>query len=84
VLKIANVVSTVFLKQKEIVSLCWMNKYEVSVSGSSNEDNVILQKDSKAASSETATMEALTDDAAQHELIHAGPRTSKRQRNPQQ
>ena len=47
---------------------------------SSNEDNVILQEDSKAASSETATVEALTDDAAQGEPIRVGPRTSKRQK----
>ena len=46
-LKIANVVTKIFLKQEEIISLCWKNEYEVSVSDSSNEDTTILQ-DSKA------------------------------------
>jgi len=49
--------------------LCWKNEYEVSVSDSSNED-IILQEDSKAASSVTANVEALTEDAAQDELIY--------------
>ena len=40
-LKIANVVTKIFLKQEEIISLRWKNEYEVSVSDSSNEDNVI-------------------------------------------
>jgi hypothetical protein len=81
-LKIANVVTKIFLKQKEIISLCWKNEYEVSVSDSSNEDNIILQDDSKAAPSVTANMEASTDDAAQDEPIYNGPRTSKRQKKP--
>jgi len=45
-LKIVNVVTKIFLKQEEIISLCWKNEYEVSVSDSSNEDNIILQEDS--------------------------------------
>jgi hypothetical protein len=47
-LKIANVVTKIFLKQEEIISLRWKNEYEDSVSDSSNEDNT-LQEDSKAA-----------------------------------
>jgi hypothetical protein len=80
--KIANVVTKIFLKQEEIISLCWKNEYEVSVSDSSNEDNIILQEDSKAAPSVTANVEALTDDANQDEPIYKGTRTSKRQKKP--
>jgi hypothetical protein len=69
-LKIANVVIKIFLNQEEIISLCLKNEYEVSVCDSSNEDNIILQEDSKAAPSVTANVEALTDDAAQDELIY--------------
>jgi len=47
-LKIANVVTKIFLKQEEIISLHWKNEYEDSVSDSSNEGNT-LQEDSKAA-----------------------------------
>jgi uncharacterized membrane protein YheB (UPF0754 family) len=79
-LKIANVVIKIFLKQKEIISLRWKNEYEDGVSDSSNED--MLQKDSKAAPSVTANVEALTNDAAKDELIHKEPRTSKRQKKP--
>jgi len=58
-LKIANVVTKIFLKQEEIISLCSRkNEYEVRVSDSSNEDNAILQEDSKAAPSEAANVEA--------------------------
>ena len=60
--------------------MCWKDKYEVSVSDSSNEDNIILQEDSKAAPSVTANVKALTDDAAQDEPIYKGPRTSIRQK----
>jgi hypothetical protein len=81
-LKIANVVTKIFRKQEEIISLCLQNEHEVSVSDSSNEDNIILQEDSKAAPSVTANMEALTADAAQDEPIYKGPRTSKRQKKP--
>ena len=58
----------------------WKNEYEVSVSDNSNEDNIILQEDSKAATSVTANVEALTNDAAQDEPIYKEPRTSKRQK----
>jgi hypothetical protein len=80
-LKIANVVTKIFLKQEEIISLRWKNEYEDSVSDSSNEDN-ILQEDSKTAPSVTANVEALTNDAAKDELIYKEPRTSKRQKKP--
>ena len=81
-LKIANLVTKIFLKEEEIFSFCWKNKYEVSLSDSSNEDIIILQEDSKTSPSVSANMEALTDDAAQDELIYKGPRTSKRQKKP--
>jgi len=45
-LKMANVVTNIFLKQEEIISLCWKKEYEDSVSDSSNKDNIILQEDS--------------------------------------
>jgi hypothetical protein len=80
-LKIANVVTKIFLKQEEIISLHWKNEYEDSVSDSSNEDN-ILQGNSKAAPSVTANVEALTNDAAKDEPIYREPRTSKRQKKP--
>jgi len=35
-LKMANVVTKTFLKQEEIISLCWKNEYEVSLSDSSS------------------------------------------------
>jgi hypothetical protein len=41
----------IFLKQVEIISLYWKNEYEISVSDGSNENNIILQEDSKAAPS---------------------------------
>jgi hypothetical protein len=63
-LETANAVTKIFLKQEEIISLCRKNEYEVTVSDSSNEDNIILPEDSKAAPSLTANVEALTDDAA--------------------
>jgi len=74
-LKIANVVTKIFLTQVEIISLFWKNENEVSVSDSLNEDNIILQEDPKAATVETANVEALTVDTAQDE-----PRISKRQK----
>jgi uncharacterized membrane protein YheB (UPF0754 family) len=77
-LKIANVVTKIFLKKEEIISLHWKNEYEESVSDSSNED--MLQEDSKAAPSVTTNVKALTNDAAKDELIHKEPRTSKRQK----
>ena len=80
--KIATVVTKIFLEQEETISLYWKNEYEVSVSDSSNEDNIILEEDPKAAPSVTSNVEALTDDAAQDELIFKGPRTSKRQNKP--
>ena len=52
------------------------------LSDSSNEDNIILQDNSKAAPSVTANVKGLTDDAAQEEPIYKGPRTSKRQKKP--
>jgi hypothetical protein len=80
-LKIANVVTKIFLKQEEIISLHWKNENKGSVSDSSTEDN-ILQEDSRAAPSVTANVEALTNDAAEDELIYKDPRTSKRQKKP--
>jgi len=64
--KIANVVTKIFLKQEETISLYWKNEYEVSVSDSSNEDIIILQEDPKAAPLVSSNMEALTDDAARN------------------
>ena len=84
-LKIANMVTEIFLKQEEIISLYWKNEHEVIVSDSVNEDIIIiiiLQGDHKADPLETANIEALTVDAAQDEPIHKGPRTSKRQKKP--
>ena len=63
-LKIATVVTKIFHKQEEIISLYWKNDYEVSVSDSSNEDNIILQEDPKATPLIAISVEALTDDAA--------------------
>ena len=80
--KIASVVTEMFHKEEEIIGLYWKNEYEVSVSDSSNEDNIILQEDPKATPSTTVSMEALTDDAAQDEPIYKGPRTSKRKKEP--
>jgi hypothetical protein len=81
----ASVVTKIFLKQEEIISLCWKNEYEVSVSDSSNEDSTIPQEDSsKTAPSVTANVETLTDVAAQDKPTYKGPRTSKRQKKPQQ
>jgi len=80
--KIASVVTEIFRRQEEIISLYWKNECEVSVSDSSNKDNIILQGDPKATPSTTVSMEALTDDAAQEEPIYNGPRTSKRQKKP--
>jgi hypothetical protein len=80
--KIASVVTKIFRIQEEIISLYWKNEYEVSVSDSSNVDNIILQEDPKATPSTIVSMEALTEDAAQDELIYKGPRTSKRQKKP--
>jgi hypothetical protein len=77
-LKIVNVVTKIFMKKEETISLYWKNEYEVSVSDSSNEDNIILQEDPKAAPSVTANVEALTDDTVQDELIYKGPRISKK------
>jgi len=82
--KLASVVTKIFHIQEEIISLYWKNEYEVSVSDSSNVDNIILQEDPKATPLITISMEALTDDAAQDELIYKGPRTSNRQKKPQQ
>jgi len=79
-LKIANVVTKIFLKKEETISLYWRNEYEVSVSDSSIEDNIILQEEPKAAPSVTANAEALTNDAVQDEPICKGTRTSKRQK----
>jgi len=81
--KMASVVTEIFRRQEEIISLYWKNVCEVSVSDSSNKDNVILQEDPKATPSTIVSMEALTEDAAQDELIYKGPRTSKRQKKPQ-
>jgi hypothetical protein len=63
---------------------CLQRKFvhKETISMGNYKTNVILQEDSKAASSETATMEALTDDAAQDEPIRVGPRTSKRPKKP--
>jgi hypothetical protein len=36
--KLASVVTEIFHKQEEMISLYWKNVYEVSVSGSSNKD----------------------------------------------
>ena len=80
-LKIANVVTKIFLKQEEIISLHWKNEYEDSLSNSCIEDN-ILQEDSKAAPSVTANVEVLTNDAAKDEPIYMEPTTSKRQKKP--
>jgi len=82
--KIASVVTEIFRRQEEIIILYWKNECEVSVSDSSNEDNIILQEDPKATPLTTVSMEALTDAAAQEELIYTykGPRTSKRQKKP--
>jgi len=63
--QIASVVTEIFRKQEEIISLNRKNEYEVSVSDSSNEDNIILQEDPKATPSTTVSVEALTDDVAQ-------------------
>jgi hypothetical protein len=79
-LKIVNVVTKIFLKQEEIISLRWKNENKGSVIDSSTED--ILQEDSKAAPSVTANVEALTHDPAKDELIFKEPRTSKRQKKP--
>jgi hypothetical protein len=80
-LKTANVITKIFLKQEEIISLHWKNEYEDSLSDSSIEDN-ILQEDSKAAPSVTAYVEVLTNDAAKDELIYKEPRIFKRQKKP--
>jgi len=81
--KIARMATEIFRKQEELISLYWKNVYEVSVSDSSNEDNIILQENPKATPSTTVSVEALTDDAAQDEPIHKGPRTSKKKKkNP--
>ena len=79
--KIASVVTEIFCKQ-EVIGFYWKNEYEVSVSDSSNEDNIILQEDPKATPSTTVSMDALTDDTAEDEPICKGPRTSKRQKKP--
>jgi hypothetical protein len=81
-LKIANVVTKIFLKQEKVINLHWKNECEVSLSDSSNEDNIILVEDSKAAPSVTANVEALTGDTAHEEPICKMPRTSKRQKKP--
>jgi hypothetical protein len=78
----ANVITKIFLKQEEIMSLYWKSECEVSVSDSSNENNIILQEDSKAAPSITANVEASTDDTAHDKPTYKGPRTSKRQKKP--
>jgi hypothetical protein len=80
--KTASVVTEIFRRQEEIISLYWKNECEVSVSDSSNEDSIILQEDPKATPSTTVSEEAVTDDAAQEEPIYKGPRTSKRQNKP--
>ena len=80
--KIASAVTKIFRKQEEIISMYWKNEYKVSVSDSSNKDNIILQEDPKATPSTKVSVEALTDDAAQDERIYKGPRTSKRQKKP--
>jgi hypothetical protein len=67
-----------------MISLRWKNEYEDSVSDSSNEDNVILQEESKAAPSVTANVEALTNDATQDKPIYNGPRTSQNKTTTQQ
>jgi len=79
---IASVITEIFCRQEEIVSLYWKSECEVSASDSSNEDNIILQEDLKATTSTTVSMEALTEDAAQDKLIYKRPRTTKRQKKP--
>ena len=78
--KIDSVVTEIFCRQEEIISLYWKNECEVSVSDSSIEDNIILQEKLKPTPLTTVSVEALTDDEAQDELIYKGPRTSKRQK----
>jgi hypothetical protein len=80
-LKTANVVTKIFLKQEEMISLHWKNENEGGVSDSSTEDNT-LQADSRAAPSVTPNVETLTNDAAKDELIFKEPRTLKRQKMP--
>jgi len=82
VFKTASVVTEIFRRQDEIISFYWKNECEVSVSDSSNEDNINLQEDPKATPSTTVSVEALTDDAAQEDPIYKGPGTSKRQKKP--
>jgi hypothetical protein len=82
-LKIANVVTKIFMKQADDpISLYWKNEHDVSVSNNSYEDNTILQEDPKAAPLVTANVEASIDDAAQEEPIYKGPQTSRRQKKP--
>jgi hypothetical protein len=83
VLRIANVVTKIFVKQADDpISLYWKNEHDASVSDSSNEDNNILQEDPKAAPLVTANVEAPIDDAAQEEPIYKGLRTTGRQKKP--
>jgi len=83
-LRIANMVTEIFLKEEEIISLYWKNEHEVIVSDSVNEDIIIIiiEEDRKATPLERVNIEALTIDAAQDEPIHKGPRISKRQKKP--
>jgi hypothetical protein len=45
-LKTANIITKLFLKQEEIISLYWKTQCEVSVRDSSDKHNIILQEDS--------------------------------------
>ena len=49
-------VTEIFRRQEEIISLYWKNECKVSVSDSPNEDNIILQEDPKATPSTTVSM----------------------------
>jgi len=53
--KIASVVTEIFRRQEEIISLYWKNECKVSVNDSPNEDNIILQEDPKATPSTTVS-----------------------------
>jgi len=78
--KIASVVTEIFHKQEETISLHWKNDNENSVSDSSNEGNIIFQEDPKTTPLTIVNMDAPTDDAAQVEPTYKGPRKSKRQK----
>jgi hypothetical protein len=77
------VVTKIFRKQEEIIGLYWKNECEVSVSDSHNEDNIIIQEDSKATPSTTVSVEALMMQLKMNRYVR-DLEHPKDKRNPQQ